>query len=80
MYYIIIEGALDGMWESRYKLDPKKNPVKMSQSVFYSNNGKAVGVKLYYSEREIERASVDIKKLTRNNPNGGYCLAKLKEE
>lgn len=78
MYYIIVEEGIDGMWETRYRRDPKKHPVDASQSAYHSVYGRMVGVRLWYKEEDLDRVGVDIKKLLRLNPRGGYCAAKLK--
>lgn len=79
MFYLIVKEAQDGHWEGKFRKDPKINKVNQSKSVFYSDEGKAVKCKLWYSESNKEIAEKDCIKLNTLYPNMGYALCPLKD-
>ena len=79
MFYIIAREAADGFWGKRFKQDPKKIPMKLSMSAYYSNLGKTIPCKLWYSVKNLEQARQDCSKLNILDPEGGYALCPMRE-
>lgn len=79
MFYIIVKNAAHNDWVKYFKKDPKKNPVKHSFSAFYTDLGKKVKCKLWYSEANLEQAKEVCYKLNTLDPDGSYAVCVMKE-
>lgn len=73
--FMIVPRAKDGMWETYYGRDPKTHAMPLQASAFYKLSGAAAKLKLAYDS--VEDANVDLARLFKIDPTGGYAVCQI---